>query len=666
MGRLNRYYLWASLLLITATDSFAQLQLPGYYGDHMVLQRDQKLTLHGKSAPGKKVTLTLKNLSYNTVTRADSSWKILLPGMKAGGPYTISFSAGQLHKQLQDVYFGEVWFCGGQSNMNFKMKYIKDHKAELDDADYPLIRQLDVPRAAAIKKQSDIQASPWIRCNASTIDNFSAVALQFAKQLYKKHQVPIGIIHSSWGGSPIETFMDGAALQEFPLARKRIAAIGPDFIAETRKKNKEKIMVWEQNFYKNSVYITATKTLNRNPTFFDSADWRPIHVPGFLEDQQIKERKGMSWYKKSFRLHKKDLKGGVTLDLGRINFACATFVNGIFVGQQMNPYYNAVCSIPQDLIREGDNELLVYAFNESEKSGFRPISKPLISDGQTEIPLSGTWLYKPGTTFDTKATLGEIVTVDFENGYPTLAYNAMIHPFFNYQVKGVLWYQGEANATMAGCQDYEAMLSNLVRSWRKGWQHNKLPFLLVQIANYGQLTRQPIATPWAIVQEAQTNVSKKNSNTGIVITNDVGNPMDVHPTDKQTVGKRLAILARKMVYGEKNLVAAGPSFKSMTTSGHQVKVFFNHTGNGLKIPLNGQLNGFSIAGEDGGFYRAAAAISGSTVLLTAPEVKNPKMVRYAFESSPPPINFYNQEGFPGVPFRTDHGKNILNGQKKVK
>lgn len=666
MGRLKNYYLLALLLLTATTSSFPQLSLPGYYGNHMVLQRNQKISLNGKSSPGQGVAITLKNQDYTAIADRDSSWTIALPAMEAGGPYTIVIRAGNVQRQFIDVYFGDVWFCGGQSNMNFKMKYIKDHDAELADADYPLIRQLDVPRRAATKKQSDIPESPWVSCKAATVDNFSAVAFQFAKQLYKQYQVPIGIIHSSWGGSPIETFMDGAALQQFPLARQKVEAIGNGFIAETRKKNKEKIASWEQNFYKNAVYISSTRQLNRKPSFFETTGWRAITVPGFLEDQQIQERKGMSWYKRNFKINNKDPKAIFTLDLGRINYASATFVNGIFTGQQMNPYYNAVCSIPASLIREGDNEILVCAFNDSEKSGFRPISKPSITDGQTAIPLSGTWLYKPGTTFETKAALGEIVTVDFENSYPTLAYNAMVNPIFNYQVKGVLWYQGEANATIAGCWDYEDMLSKLIRSWRNGWQQKKLPFLLVQIANYGQLTSQPIASPWAILQEAQTRVSKKVPNTGIVIINDVGNPIDVHPTDKQTVGKRLAILARKMVYGEKNLVAGGPSFKSMTASGNRIKVTFRHTGSGLKVPANGQLSGFSIAGKNGVFYRAETTLSGNSVWLTAPEVKVPKMVRYAFEANPPPVNFYNQEGFPGVPFRTDRGNDILTGRKAEK
>lgn len=647
-----RHYLAALLLLWSSNPSAAQLRLPGYYGDHMILQRDKKVTIQGHGRPGQRVMLSFNQRSYHTVSATDSSWKIALPVMKAGGPYQIEISTDDERKQFRDVYFGDVWFCSGQSNMNFKMKSIKDHDAELADTDYPLIRQLDVPKEAAAKKQSDIAGSPWLCSGPATADLFSAVAFQFARQLYKQYRVPIGIIHSSWGGSPIETFMPAEALQEFPLAKEKIDALTPRFIPERRAMNREKIRRWEENFYRQSHYIAPGKQLDQRGDFF-TGGWQPIAVPGFLEDQQIKPRKGMSWYRKYFELDKKALAESAVLDLGRINFASATFFNGKFVGQQLDPYYNAVCSIPASMMKAGMNEILVCAFNESEQSGFRPVSKPMLKTGQTTVDLTGTWQYKPGQTFADKGALGEVVTVDFEHSYPSLVYNAMIHPLFNYTIKGIAWYQGEANATMAAHGEYEAMLRNLISSWRGGWGDNKLPFLIVQLANYGQRTKNPVASPWALVQAAQYQVSATTPHTGIVVTNDVGNPIDVHPTDKQSVGKRLASVARRKVYGEKKHIASGPAFLSMKIRADEVTVYFKDTGSGLMLSNGITPNGFAVAGADGVFYRATARLSGNAVLIRSAQVKSPVSVSYAFESSPPPVNFYNKEGFPAVPFRMD-------------
>jgi sialate O-acetylesterase len=479
----------------------AQLKLPGYFGDNMILQREQTVKIWGWNTPSQEVTVLFNNREYKSMAAADSSWSVSLPVMKAGGPYIINIKSSNKDVSFANVYFGDVWFCSGQSNMNFRVRKVHHHDQEIKDADYPLIRQLDVTKVGALSVQSNLKKGKWVVASSAAIDNFSAVAWFFAKELYKKTGVPIGIIHSSWGNSPIEAFMNADALKDFPSIQQKIAAISPEYINNIKARNQE--------------LIAAAPAGTKNPKGF----------------------------------------------------------------------------------------------------------------------------------------------INVENQYPTFIYNAMIAPFFSYPVKGVVWYQGENNAGLGSCYNYEKMLADMITSWRSSWQNNKLPFLIVQLANYGKVTEKPEATGWAVVQEAQFKVSKKLENVGLVVTNDIGEHDDIHPVNKQDVGRRLAYQARKIVYGENKLLAEGPTVKEATIAKDKFELTYDHIGSGL-VAKDGasQLKAFSVAGQDNIFYRANAIIKGNKVIVWSEAVAQPLHLRYAFESSPAAINLYNKEGFPAVPFRTDQFK----------
>lgn len=645
-----------ALLLLSYSNTWSQLKLPSCFSDHMILQRDKKLKIWGWAKPGSRVSLVFRGQTFATSTAADSSWLMWLPPTPPGGPFTIELLNNNTSINLSDIFFGDVWFCSGQSNMNFRMSGIQNFKEELMDADYPLIRQLDVAKKGAEFPQNDIPSGKWAACSPATLANFSAVAFQFAKHIYKETKVPVGIIHASWGGSPVQTFMSRAALKEFPPEHELIQALKPDFIQQKQEQDEADRKRWEVNFYKATGFISVDKKLNRDTAFFNSADqWSDIQVPGFLEDQKIAPRKGISWLKKEFQLPATLLAtDSCALNLGRINFACAVYVNGQYIGFRLNPYYDANFKMPAKFLKEGKNEVIVAVFNESGKTGFRPVSHPNLKTKQTSINLTGKWQFRPGTTFDSINALGKVTAVDFVNSYPTLAYNYIIHPLNKLAIKGFLWYQGEANANQSDCSRYANLLSSLIKSWREAHEDNSLPFLLVQLANYGEITRAPQATPWAVVQEAQAKVANTIPNTGFIVINDVGNPLDVHPANKQVPGKRLAALALEKVYRKKNIITQSPVFASMRIKDNAIELSFTNVNGGI-APSNGTdtLSAFAIAGDDGKFVRAHAVAYGTRVIVSAPEVIYPRYVRYAFESSAPVIDFYNKQGFPAVPFRTD-------------
>ena len=492
------------LFVLLSFSAAAQLKLPAYFGDNMILQRDQVVKIWGWNTPSQDVTVTFNHKDYKALAAADSVWSISLPIMKAGGPYHITIKSINKEVSFTNIYFGDVWFCSGQSNMNFRVRKVQNYEEEIKDADYPQIRQLDVPKVSALNVQSNFKKSQWISAKSTTIHNFSAVAWFFAKELYKKTGVPIGIIHSSWGNSPIEAFMSADALNSFPSVQQKIAAISPEYINNIKARNQE--------------LIAAAPAGTKNPKGF----------------------------------------------------------------------------------------------------------------------------------------------INVENQYPTFIYNAMIAPFFSYPIKGVVWYQGENNAGLSSCYHYEQMLANMITSWRSSWLNNKLPFLIVQLANYGKITQKPESSGWAVVQEAQFKVSKKLEHVGLVVTNDIGDPNDIHPINKQDVGKRLVYQARKIVYAENKLLADGPLVKEANIAEGKFELSYNNSGSGL-VAKDGasQLKAFSIAGLDNIFHRANAVIKDNKVIVWSESVPHPVNLRYAFENSPAEINFYNKEGFPAIPFRTDKLKDAL-------
>jgi sialate O-acetylesterase len=644
-------------LLLFSASVYSQLRVPGYFSDHMVLQREQQVNIWGWTAIGAAVTLTFNDKNYKAAAKADGTWSVNLPATKAGGPYDIKITSAQNSIILKDVWFGDVWFCSGQSNMNFRMSAINNFAREKEDADYPAIRQFDANRIGAEVPQRDVAKGSWVSCNPATIQTFSAVAFCFAKELYAKNKVPIGIINTSWGGSPIQTFMSPAALKDFPEYKDKINAVTPTFINDLKQQYKLDNHKWALNFYALTDYISQDLKLSRGPAFFDAKDWLNVHVPGYLEQQGVKVKNGISWYKKEFQLDELPDQD-MNIDLGRIKMSCVVFINGQFVGRQLSIWYNANYKIPKSLLKKGGNEILVCSYNENGNTGFQPVYKPKLivnSASQKTIPLEGGWFFKQGRTYDNPGVLGPLMPLEyFEHQYPTLVYNAVIAPFFNYSVKGVLWYQGEDNARNTLCYDYEKMLSNLIADWRSSFKAPKLPFLIVQLANYNPVKATPELAAWTIVQEAQVKVGNKVKNAGTIVINDIGDAVNIHPGNKQDVGKRLALLARKIAYGEENLVASGPEFKAVEKNGDRLIISYTNVGAGL-VNKGGtdQLSAFCLAGKDNKFYRANAKIEGDKVIVVSDKVKEPLYVRYAFEDNPGKINFYNTEGLPAVPFRTD-------------
>jgi sialate O-acetylesterase len=495
------------------------------FTDGAVLQRGQPVPVWGAARDGEKVTVEIDRQKVST-TAADGKWSVSLKPLKEGGPHTMKIS-GDNSVTVNNLLVGEVWVCSGQSNMEWPFSKVHNAQEEGPKADYPKIRMFTVKRKVSIKPLAEAEGS-WVECSPQTVGGFSAVGYFFARDLYQKLGVPVGMIHTSWGGTPaqawtsLEGFGNDPQLKEYvDAATRRLASYDAD-------------------------------------------------VAAYAEKMEEFNAKSKEWNETVGKTYQETLKGW--------NEAAAKAKND---GQPVPP-------------------------------------KPTPSSPQPKAPQNP----------------------EGGSGNPATLYNGMIAPIIPYGIKGVIWYQGEGNAQKS--KQYQTLFPAMIADWRKRWKQGDFPFFFVQIAPFNG---QPPE-----IREAQFLTLAKVRNTAMAVTTDVGNANDIHPTQKEPVGQRLALAARTLAYGEK-IEYSGPLYDKMTAKGGNIILGFKHVGGGL-VAKDGELKGFTIAGEDKNFVPAQARIDGATVVVSAEGVSLPKAVRYGW-ANVPDVNLFNKEGLPASPFRTD-------------
>ncbi|SFC70724.1 sialate O-acetylesterase [Spirosoma endophyticum] len=634
-----------SLLLIITSIAQAQVRLPKLISDGMVLQRDATLKIWGWATPGERITIRFNKNNYKTVTEANGQWQVKLPPMPAGGPYSMDI-VGNAQLTVKDILVGDVWFCSGQSNMVHQLN-IHDvtYAKEIREADFPQIRQFWIPTLTNLQSpQSDLPNGQWKSAVGEDVRPFSAVAYFFAKKLYDKYKVPIGIINASVGGTPIEAWTSEEGLRDF------------SDLNATIEKNKD-------TTYINSLTRKPTAPINRpappvdfgmagTAKWFDVAyvpkGWRPINVPGYWEDQGIKDLNGVVWYRKEIDLPASMTGKPARVFLGRIVDADELYINGKSVGKTTYMYPQRRYNVAADVLKAGKNVFVVRVTNNGGKGGFVP-DKPycIFADADT-VDLKGTWQYKVGIAYQPFAGGSQAGGINAQN-QPTALYNAMVAPEINYAIKGFCWYQGESNAGKP--QEYEKLQVALIQDWRNHWKQGPLPFLSVQLPGFMDYNYQPTESNWAVLREAQRKALSV-PNTAMVVAIDLGEWNDIHPDNKKDVGERLALSAMKTAYKE-NLVSSGPLYQSSAIDGNKIVVSFTNVGGGLITKDGEELGEFAIAGADKKFIWAKAKIEGNNVVVWSDEVATPQYVRYAWADNPVNPNLYNKEGLPASPFRTD-------------
>lgn len=651
MGQLKTAFLLVALCVVGYAAA-AKVKLPAVFSDNMVLQQKTNAAIWGMARPGKTigVAVTWDTQKYTTEADPKGNWKIMLATPAYGGPYKITISDGE-ELTLNNVLIGEVWLCSGQSNMEMPLAgwgKIKDYQKEIDDAKYPNIRLLQVEHVAANQVQADtkVTAGGWQECNPQSIAGFSSTAYFFARELYRKKGIPVGLIHTSWGGTIAEAWTSSSTLKDMPYfaaAVNRIERTDQDKMVANYSRDVES---WQKTVLAKDAGYDLGKPL-WTATGYDDSSWNTMILPAFWEDTSLPAFDGIVWFRKKITIPASWAGREIRVNLGTIDDDDVTFFDGIKIGETKGYGENRSYTIPASQVKAGDFVLTVRITDPMGNGGIYGEKKvlSLSSAGAESISLDGEWKYKAGLDFKDIAPLP---ASGQEPNRPTVLYNAMIHPFIQYAIRGVIWYQGESNADRA--HQYRTLFPAMITDWRKKWNIGDFPFYFVQLANYMQSPELPGPSNWAELRDAQLKTLSL-PNTGMAVTIDIGDGKDIHPKNKQEVGRRLALIALAKTYAEKNPYS-GPLVVSQQVSGNAVTLNFKYTDGGLKTKDGAALTGFAVAGADQKFYWAQAAIKGNQVILSSADVPAPIAVRYGWADNPV-CNLYNGAGLPASPFRTD-------------
>ena len=626
----------------------AQLRLPKLVSDGMILQRDAELTIWGWADHNENITIDFKGESYHTVADSSGEWKLILPEQKTGGPYTMQIKGEKDEITLHDILIGDVWFASGQSNMELPMRRVSPiYEKEIETSECSFIRQFAVPQRYNFKHpEKELEKGSWISANPQTVLDFSAVAYFFARELYEKYKIPVGIINASLGGSPIQAWMSEEALKEFPSYYNEAQQFkNDDLIRDIEKKDSMRTAEWYITLWKNDEGYRSGKSPWYLPNI-DTSDWLTMTIPGYWSDTYPDMQNGSVWFRRKVEIPAHLAGKPAKLILGRIIDADSVYINGVFVGTTGYQYPPRRYHIPPNLLQKGENEIVVRVISNAGKGGFVPDKLYALIIDKDTMDLTGEWKIKQG------AKMPPLPGQTFVRWKPTGLYNAMVAPVTNYRIKGFLWYQGESNADKP--YEYRFLLPKLIENWRNDRRQGNLPFLFVQLPNYGLPVSEPSESNWAVLRESQLVTFKKVPATGMAVTIDLGEWNDIHPLRKKEVGERLALWAQKMTYGEKNIVYSGPIYESMEVKGDAVWLKFKEIGSWLVAKNNLPLKEFAIAGADRKFVWADAEIVGDKVKVRSDKVAKPVSVRYAWADNPENANLYNNEGLPASPFRTDN------------
>jgi sialate O-acetylesterase len=614
------------------------------FSDHGVLQRDYPVRVWGNAEAGSTITVEFAGARVATTADDEGSWSLRLPQMPAGGPHTMTATAGSASQRVTDFMVGDVFLCSGQSNMEWPVSAAMNVHNEIAAANHPRIRHLTVQRSASPVPLSEFDHDvEWQVATPQTVADWSAVCYYFGRELQRHVDVPIGLIASSWGGTDIRSWMDSAALRQVGSHESDLELLelhrNDEFRAQQRFAE-----LWSDWWREQAG--TAHPT---DPWMPDAGDawpeapselgdwknWGVTELDGFL---------GMVWHRGTFELTAQQARGGALLSLGAIDEVDQTWLNGEPIGHTFGWGTERTYEIPAGILREGTNVLVVNVHNSWGQGGMvgDPARRFIRPERGSQIVLD-SWQYQRVPSSVGTPPRAPWVSV----GGRTTLHNAMIAPVGTYGIRGALWYQGESNTGAA--HRYEDLLNGLVAQWRRQFG-STLPVFVAQLANFGSPHVRPVESGWAELRDAQRRVAEADERVGLAVTIDIGEPTDIHPTNKQGVGSRLARAARSIIYGE-DVSPSGPRAVSATRDGSAVLVTFEDVDGDLIAYGHPSPIGFELCGDENGTCRFAdAAIAGSTIRLALQEGEQPARVRFLWADSPT-TNLYDGSGLPAGPFQ---------------
>jgi sialate O-acetylesterase len=599
-----------------------KLSLPAIISDNMVLQAGKTVPIWGNTTPGEEIEILFCGKKFRTSSDKDGKWVVKIGPLKSGGPYEMVVKDSKSSITIKNILIGEVWVCSGQSNMALILKGTLNAEQEAAKATDSKIRFFQTPKIPAIKPLYDCKGK-WVVCSPKEAAEFSATGYYFGKELRKELNVPVGLIQSAYGGSGVGSWYSREALSVEPSLKHRIKTL--DEATEIVLSSPNKLDIDDSNWMQTSV---------------DETTWKTIQLPLYWDHEQYPiVYDGVIWARKTVDIPESWIGKELLVSLGKIDDYETTYFNGIQVGSTSS--FNLKprrYKIPPNLVKTGKAVIAVKTFKE-DWGGIAGLKENMYlatyENQEEKVSLAGEWKYKASK-------------LDFKHisyRVKTSLYNGMIAPLIPYGIKGVIWYQGEANATPGAAFNYRSTFPAMIKEWRSQWQQGDVPFYFVQLPNY----KAHFKEDWVILRESQMKTLVVPE-TGMAVTVDIGDAKNIHPKNKHDVGKRLALWALAKTYGKK-IEYSGPLYKGMKIEGSKIRLSFTNTTGGL-VAKNGKLKTFEIAGANNKFVPAEAIIDGNTVIVYSSQIKAPVAARYAWNDTPEGCNLYNGSGLPASPFRS--------------
>ena len=667
---------WLVLLAVLAVPlRAAELELPAVFGDHAVLQCGAPLPVWGRATPGDTVTVTFAGQEQQAVVAADGTWRITLKPLPASGePRELVVSTTKSGRRtLTDMLVGEVWFCSGQSNMEMNVAMSRDGAREVAAANFPQMRLFSVLRTTAAAPAFTVVAS-WDACAPETVANFSAAAYYLGRELHRELKVPVGLIAASWGGSRIQSWTPRPALAALPALQPALAKLDAEIAADTLEQAEQRRTAYAarvQDYEKRQDEFWAKldegddgAAAHWEAPATDDQAWDRVAVPGVWElypQPGYEKFDGLVWFRRRVTIPAAWAGQALTLGLCTCDDSDTAYFNGVRVGRTTGNWWAPRrYTVPAELVRAGEAVIAVRIMDVALAGGFAggPRELFLAPAGATAtapLSLAGEWRCRRSALAKWPALVGQPQPPEPPGGRhadPGAMFYGMVAPVAPYAVRGVAWYQGESNANEA--ELYAAMLPAMITAWRQAWQQPALPFGIVQLPLYLRAKPDDPAPGggWALLREAQAHVARTVPGVGLAITLDLGEADNIHPLNKQDVGKRLALWALARLHG-RDVPYCGPLFRAMQVADGKAVLEFDHATGGLTTRDAKPPAGLAIAGADGKFVWAQARIEGEKLVVWADAVPAPVAVRYAWADHPASANLVNRAGLPAAPCRTD-------------
>jgi len=639
------------------------LRMTAIFGDHMVLQGGKEIPLWGWANPGAEVRAQFLSGDALEPVNADrrGRWKMTIGKFKTGQSGTLVVRSGDETLTFKDVIVGEVWVGSGQSNMEMWVETSKNAEEEVAAANYSKIRMFTVKRAWNMYRQDDVEGE-WIVCTPESAGKFSATAYFFGRKLHNDLKTPVGLIATSWGGATVEGWVPTAMMENHEnahyLVRTYHLNVAYDKASEEGKQEMladyDKLHAVEERFQVINYEDEEAYKAGIHKPDYDDSQWKPMALPGMWERQipTMTWFDGVVWFRRTVEVPASWAGKDAVLVSGKIDDYGNAFFNGEHLGGGSLTGELVEYPIPGEILSAGGNHIALRIQDIWGWGGINgtKISLRLKDDPTESIDLSGDWKYKithiptPGPVLPHPQHYGKIS--------PSALYNAMLAPIVPYPIAGAIWYQGEAN--IRGARKHHTLLGMLIEEWRKQWGQGDFPFLYVQLPNYGRPNEIPRESFWADLRDAQRRVLAV-PNTAMAVTIDIGEETDIHPKNKQEVGRRLALGALNLAYGKK-IPYRSPVVKSVSIAEDKEKatVVFEYVGEGI-IAQGPMANSFAVLGDDGRWHWAKETkiVGKDTIVVTAPDRMKIHDVRYAWESNPR-APLFNSHGLPAVPFNTMH------------